>query len=76
MATGEGSRAAIDKALASVPTRDAKLIAFDDGLWLVLDSPTGKSAMVCLSGVDHGSTVNAIIAEITAELRAQQERSK
>jgi hypothetical protein len=46
------------------------LIAFDDGLWIVLDPPSGKSAMVCLSGQDHGATINAVIEGIIAELRS------
>ena len=34
--------AAMEKALVSVPTRDAKLIFSDDGLWLVLNTEREK----------------------------------
>jgi hypothetical protein len=67
MANRERRQREIEENLASVPSRKAKLVTDTDGVWIALDSPSGKSAAFFLEAKDYPPNVGSIISELQRE---------
>jgi hypothetical protein len=67
MANQERAQRKIEEALASVPSRKAKLVRDKDGVWIALASPSGKSGASFLEAEAYPPILGSIISELQRE---------